>query len=300
MLIVKEKLGKNKVAKNNTQSETLSMNIKFNYYRKSLLLVILLAYCQFESAQIIIGDPYLDVFASTNVNSIDEFMRRFNGEEFHPDLDTTNKENLRVRSILTLFDLQKFQVSDSIVAGQLVAFADTVYRNDIYLSLEGGGLYAEACCMFSYKQQEIPINLIFVFENIRDDYYKWAIAGANGLIECELLDTICNGYINPTQHGVHFTEMSVASANLTRFVSVHKTVDQLSYFLGLLKTGQFEYVSCNKVRFHFIKVPGYVFIVDEINRLGNNSGYLINTFFKIEDVNKLCYINKLLGQNIER
>lgn len=276
------------------------MNRLINGFCKALLLVVLLVSCENGFAQIIKGDSYLDIFASTYIKSLDEFMQRFNAEEYHPDIDTANNENLRIRSILTLFDLQKFQLEDSIIAGQLVSFADTVCKNDIHLYLEGGGVYAEACCLFSYNQKELPINLVFVFENIRDDYYRWAIAGVNGLIECGLMDTVNDGYINPTQHEVRFTELSSACSDLNRFVSVHKVLDQLSYFLGMIKTRQLEFVTCNKVVFYFIQVPGYAFVVNEVNKLDNNSGYLISTLVRIEDSDKLDYIKQLLGQKIEK
>ena len=58
-----------------------------------------------------------------------------------------------------------------------------------------------------------------------------------------------------------------------------------------------KYVVCNNVRYHFVQVPGYIFVVDEVNRLGNNSGYLINTLIKTKDIDKLKYIDQLLGTN---
>lgn len=270
------------------------MSVVYNSLRKALLPVLLFLNCEIGFAQIIIGDTFLDVYAATYVKSIEEFMQRFNAEELHPDLDTTRNDNLRLRSILTLFDLQQFQVKDSTIAGQLVAFADTVCRKDVLLDLEGG-VYAEAFCSFLYNQKEIPINLVFVFEPIRDDIYRWALIGANGLKENKMLDNSRNGYINPTQHELRFTELSGASADLSRFLSVHKNVDQLSYLLGLLQSDLLSFVVCNKVKFHFVQVPGYVFVVDEVNRLGNNSGYLINTLVKTGSSGKMEYINQLLG-----
>lgn len=247
------------------------------------------------SGQIIIGDTYLNVFASTYVKSLEEFSQRFNAQEFHPDIDTLNKDNLRLRSILSLFDSQSFQVRDSVIASRLVAFAEDVCINGYFVDTESVGLYAEASCLFSFNNQEIPINIVFVFENVREDINKWAVVGVNGLVECGLLDTDRSGYINPTQHELRFTDLSIASQNLTNYISAYKTVDQLSYLLGLLKAKQLEFIVCNKVRFHFLQIPGYVFVVDEINRLGNNAGYLITALMQTENSKKNEYISIILG-----
>lgn len=261
---------------------------------KKLLLSIIFFNYTSGYAQIIIKDTYLDIFASTYVKSIDEFMQRFNADELHPDLDTTRVENVRLHSILTLFDLQQFQVRDSIVAKQLISFADTVCQKDVRLDFESG-LYAEATCTFIFHDKELPINLVFVYEPVQNDIYRWALAGVNGLQENHILDTSRNGYINPTQHEVRFTELSTASANLTNYVSNHKSIDQMSYLLGMLESNQLKYVDCQKVRFHFLQVPGYIFIVDEVNRLSNNAGYLISSLIKTERPDKLEFINQLLG-----
>ena len=266
-----------------------------NSIRVILILFLFLIHCELGRAQIIVNDPYLDVFASSYVKSFDEFIGRFNADEYHPDIDTTQNDNLRLRSVLSLFDLQRFDVKDSLVVGQLLSFADTICRNDYRIDLESAGIYAEAQCTFTYNNQDVPINLVFVFENINDNLYKWALAGANGLVEASIMDIDSNGYIDPTQHELRFTELSTACSDLTKFMSIHKSVDQLSFLLGLLKSKQLQYVVCNKVRFHCVQVPGFVFVVEEVNRMSNNAGYLISGLFKTEGTQKRDYIEALLG-----
>ena len=259
------------------------------------LLGALLLTCKSGLAQIIIKDTNLNDFASSYVMSVDEFIHRFNAESIHPQLDTTDFEPLRMRSILSLFDMQKFQVRDSLVAGELITFANAICDNDFKLDLGSGGVYAEANCLFKYNQQELSINLILVFERVRGDIYKWAIQGVNGLKESGLLDITRDGYINPTQHSVHFTELSSTDSDLSRYVSVFKEVDQLSFLLGMLKSRQISLISCSNVKFHFVQFPGYVFVVEEANRMGNNSGYLISSLISTDNMGKIEYINKLMG-----
>lgn len=262
-----------------------------------ILVLILIIHNKICVGQIFVEDSNLDYLTNAYVKSLDEFIQRFNADEFHPDIDIDNDVNLRSRSILSLFDRQRFHIEDSVVAIQLISFADTVSSKNIKLRMESEGIYAEACCLFKYKEKEIPLNIVLVFENIKDDYYKWAVVGANGLIESQLIDTINNGYISPVQHEMHFMELSDAcTSDLTRFLSTGRTVDQLSFMLGMLKTGQLEFVSCKKVLFHIIQVPNYIIVVDKVNRLDNNSGYLITSLINTDRINKQNYINQLLGE----
>ena len=143
----------------------------------------------------------------------------------------------------------------------------------------------------------MPINIVFAYENIRNDYSKWAVVGATGLIEAKILDTSCNGYLNPIQHELHFSDLaSACESDLTRFISYGKSIDQLFFLLGMVKTGKLKFVSCNNILFHFTHVPNYILVVDKANRLSYNSGYLINSLFKVDESNKQKYVKQLLGQ----
>ena len=264
--------------------------------RFSLPMAFFLVFASNGFAQAIGGNSFLNKLNSAYVKSLDEFISRFNMEEFHPDIYYEEDENLRTRSLLSLFDWHRFQIEDSNVAKQMISFVDTVCWNDIHLNLEDGGVYAEAQCLFEYNGREIPLNLVLVFENIRDDYFKWAVAGANGLIENKLLDTVRDGYINPVQHELHFSDLSYAcSSGLTRHVAADKRINQFSFILGMMKTGRLKFVACNKVRFHFMQVPGFIFIVDKMNRLDFNSGYLIVNLINANEQEKKNYIKLTLG-----
>lgn len=261
-----------------------------------LPMAFILVFANIGNAQVIGEKSFLNQLNSAYVQSLDEFIRRFNTEEFHPDIYYEEEENLRTRSLLTIFDWRQFQVTDSSVADLIVSFVDTVCWNDIYLNLKDEGVYAEAQCLFEYNGRMIPMSLVFVYENIRGGYYRWAVAGASGLIENDLLDTVYDGFLNPVQHELHFSDLSAACASgLTRHVADGRGIDQLSFLLGMMKTGQLDFVACNKVRFHFMQVPGFVFVVDKMNRLDFNSGYLIVSLLKVGENGKKDYIKSNLG-----
>ena len=263
---------------------------------KFLVISCLLFVAKSGFAQIDGGGSILNRLNAAYVKSIDEFILRFNEEAFHPDINYEEEENLRTRSLLSLVDWQRFQIEDSNVANLLISFVDSICWNDIRLHIDSGDIYAEAQCLFEYEHGEIPINLVFVYEHIRDNFYKWALAGANGLVENGIMDTRCKGYLNPIQHELHFSDLaSACEYDLTRYISKNRTIDQLFYVLGMIKTGQLRFVSCNTVMFHFMQVPGFVFVVDKANRLSYNSGYLINSLIKIDESDKQDYIKQLTG-----
>lgn len=212
------------------------------------------------------------------------------------DTNIASVKVLRTRYLLSTFDRQRFLFDDSSTFSSLQLFIETVSRNNIRLNLDSGRIYAEAQCHFKYRNKNIPINIVLFFENIRDDYYKWAIVGANGLFECGLLDTIRTGHISPIQHEVHFLELSRAcDAGLLKYLSVNRNLDQLSFLLGLLKTKQIKFVDCSNVLFYVLDVPDYIFVVEKQNRLSLNSGLLISSLFRMEESDKDIFLKYLLG-----
>lgn len=265
-------------------------------YSCLLLMPILFIASHDVFAQTSSGDSWLNRVNSAYVKSLEEFSRRFNSEEFHPDIESNKEDNLRERSLLTLFDWQLFNAEDSNISKLIMEFVDSVCWNEIRLNIKDKGLYAEARCSFMWKQREIPINIVLVYENIRDNIYEWAVAGANGLVENDMLDTNYKGYIEPVEHEFSFGILSKAcDDDLTKYISVEKSVDQLSFLLGMLKTRQLRFVSCDNVSFHFVQIPGFVIVVDKKIRFNLNSGYLIGRLLKFNEQSKECYIKKLLG-----
>ena len=260
------------------------------------VLLFLLFVCKSGYAQMGVGNEFLNSLNEAYVKSLDEFIQRFNAKEFHPNIDYEKDENLRFRSILSLFDYQEFQINDSSTTALLLSFADSVCWNDIQLHMDSGKIFAEAQCLFEYNQQSVPVNIVFKYENIRSNFYRWAVIGVNGLIESKIIDTNRNGYLNPIQHELHFSDLSSAcESDLTRFVSFGQAIDQMSFLLGMMKTGQLNFVSCNNVLFHFTQVPNYIFVVSKANRLNYNSGYLIHSLFRVAETDKQNYIKSILG-----
>ena len=62
--------------------------------------------------------------------------------------------------------------------------------------------------------------------------------------------------------------------------------DYLTLFIYEFKTGNLEYSTITRVKFHFFQIDGWYFELSEYNRKGNNSGWLISTLLKINASDK--------------
>lgn len=241
-------------------------------------------------------NPLLNDFANSYVKSLDEFMHRFNGEELHPGIASADDVDVRKKSILTLFDWQGFSDRDTIKAAAAVEFADAVQKSGATIGFTSPLMYAEAECLFKFKNKEIQLSLILKYENIRDDYYRWAIVGANGLEFEGLIDTARDGYINPVQSDLHFSDLQMAFPKLDRYLSKDGRVDQLSFIMGMATSGMLEFKVCQNVRYHFLDISGYIFTVGLHARLDNNAGWLIDNVMRATHQQKEEYIKYLVGE----
>ncbi len=242
------------------------------------------------------SNPELNVFANYYVKSLNEFMHRFNADEIPQFIRDKGGENMRQRCIIALFDLEQVPDGNSETAQRILKFDSVVCANKMMLRITDPGLYAEAKCLFKYKKKDLELNLVLVYENIRDDYYRWAIAGVNGLVEAGVIDTTAYGYINPVQHELHFSELSSAFPHMNGYFSRQRNFDQLSFIAGLAESGALHLEACQTVTYWFTQVPGYVFSVSLHPRLKGNAGWLIHDLIETTENDKSIIINYLLSK----
>ncbi len=241
------------------------------------------------------SNPELNAFANYYVKSLNEFMHRFNADEIPAFIQEEGGENMRQRCIIALFDLEQVPDGKSEAAQRILKFDSVVCANKTMLHITDPGLYAEARCLFKYKKKDIELNLVLVYENIRDDYYRWAIAGVNGLVEAGIIDTTAYGYINPVQHELHFSELSQAFPHMNGYFLRSRHVDQLSFLAGLAESGTLQLVGCQTVTYWFTQVPGYVFSVSLHPRLKGNAGWLIHDLLEVKEEDKSRIIDYLIA-----
>lgn len=224
-------------------------------------------------------------------------MHRFNADEIPPFIIADNSDSMRMKCILALFDFEQVTDGNSPKAQQLLKFDSAVCASGLLLNIADSGFFAEAKCLFKYKKKDVTINMIMKYENIRDDYYRWTVFGVNGLGKAGLVDTSHYGYINPTNHELHFSELSQAFPTMNGHFSKQHPIDILSYMAGLCESGTLQLIGCSAVVYWFTQVPGWVFSVSSHTRMGANSGWLIHDLMEVSDEQaKRHFIEQLIDK----
>lgn len=249
-------------------------------------------------AQTVLPDPTLEKDFAAQVKSVDEFMARFNGTESKPGVRTDSLS--RRDNILSLFDfnIKREGMSFDEFKTKLTDFSNAVCSWNSRLELKDARAWAEVSCTASSNKKTYQITLIMHKESINKEKSRWGIAGVKGLKKAGLYNEKL-ATISPVDHEVHFmslTDFYQANKQLAPSLrSKDKKIDEFSMFTGMVIAGGMKFVSVDEVKFHFLEVPGYAFVVEEIGRKGNNCGWLITNFHKLGDKEKEEYINNLFG-----
>lgn len=216
---------------------------------------------------------------------INQFIRRFNNEENrrgrrYAQSDPAYRGRAqRLNYLQFLFDIQSSDINQ--VDKEAFIAQVTDQADPIYLDFADDHWYAEVSAYFSYEGREEQIQLYF---KIQQDHqgYKWALADAFVPRYADELgwDTSrVTPFLHPQSHELGFM-------NVRKTFQTHKDsvlyylpndyyVDHLSIFLMEFKRGKWKFETVSDTKFHFFQLDGWYFSVEQFNRPGNNSGWLI-------------------------
>lgn len=248
-------------------------------------------------AQDIGNGNLLNQLQDCSVKSLDEFVNRFNGVEVPNFIKNSSAPQNRTTYVRALFDTVFYPNADAEKTRVVDEFVMEVVKNNIEIDMFDSLCYAQAHCIFIYKGKEVELDIVLQYENIRDDYYKWAIVGVNGLSDAGLLPKQEEGYISPVQHEFHFRELSKAFPHMYNYCKRDYRIDQLSYLLAMMEGNEVKFRSCEYHHYYFFSVPNYLFIVSYKNRIDTNTGWLISDVVELPTTEKQSVINSFLGNN---
>lgn len=245
----------------------------------------------------------LDIYDSMflqSVKSCDEFMCRFNEEEYFPDMDKEDPQ-LGQKNFLFLFDYQLSEKREKdAFLKDIFQFYDTVKSNKTILKYESKQWFAEVCISFLCKKKPVELSLILQPENTSKDLPCWTIVGVNGLEKIGYADSTGRMVISPEQHEAEFMEFesifNFSSRQISQFRSYNTQLDALSYFFALVESGTLTFNKRVSTIFHFFDVPSYVFSVKYYNRKKANTGWLISGYKKVTQEEKSDILKKLLSK----
>lgn len=236
-----------------------------------------------------LGQRPADLSFQASVKSIDEFMARFNGQEHHLLNDAS--QSGRRQDLLRLYD-----ALDTTNLVNKLAMVDTILQRNTMLSYNSKMWYAEASCKMTYHKRDVTLSLMFRTEQTPDKLDHWALVGADGLTASGVVDVSQWLRISPTDHEVNFMSLeSMINIDKNRrhfagYRSRDIDIDQLSAFIALVQSGDLVFDYCQGVKYHFLNVPNFIFIVENYFRENTNSGWLISDVIPADRDQKEDYL----------
>jgi len=263
------------------------------------ILVFIVLFCHDNAfAQYSLGDTKLDAtafFAQTK--QLTQFFRRFNGEEnvMGVKLDSSSMQfrNPRLRSefIRILFDNKNTNITDNL---KLQFINDvTNEQKPKYLSFRGNDWYAEVNAVFTFQNR--PVNLLIYLELEKSGLgYKWVISNVffdsfSQIFFHPKSSEKSSSFLHPMSHEIDFMNLRKAFADpkvIDYYAPNDFTPDYLTLFFVELKNGNLTYKTINSVKFNFLQIDGWYFEVNDFNRSGLNSGWLVSNILKISESEK--------------
>jgi serine/threonine protein kinase len=106
--------------------------------------------------------------------------------------------------------------------------------------------------------------------------------------------------ISPVSHGTGFIalyDVFKDGANIQNYIAKDYIPDTLTYFISLMSLNKIKLTEVNKVKYHFLQIPGWAFTVDYFNRKELNSGWLISELKRMSNNEKRAYKKEILKIN---
>lgn len=236
-----------------------------------------------------------------NINLVDEFRARFNGEKDSPATDKTDPDYATKR-LLYMFNGKMFKSFSDPLFIQAQAFADTVVKCGTRLNFHDNTWVAKAKCHGKLKGRDTDFTLYLTVESRGQDMYKWVISRAEGTIfKLKPSRQTDKTMIMPDDHETNFMSLNHITAQkadcITGYSRKGFTPDETTAFFAMVNYGllSVEYVA--DLEFIFMQVPGYTFSVNYFERDSNNAGWLISSFHKAPDKEKEDFLNSIYLNN---
>jgi hypothetical protein len=283
------------------------MNVIFNRVTSTLkriqyyylILVLIALTCQNSAfSQNNLGDSKLDasaLFAQTK--QLTQFFRRFNGEEDAKGnkLDSTDSryrnQKLRNEFLSILFDKQNVNITNEMKAQFIKDVTNS--QNSKFLNFRGKNWFAEVNAVFTYQNR--PVNILIYLELEQSGLgYKWVISNVffdsfSQIFFHPNTDEKAASFLHPMSHEIDFMNLRKAfddPKDIDYYAPKDYTPDYLTLFFVEIKNKNLLYKTINNVKFHFLQIDGWYFEVNDFNRPGFNSGWLVSNMLKISDIEK--------------
>lgn len=265
-----------------------------------LFFILLLASSTSLRAQMV-GDLEDESRLYASSKQVNQFFRRFNGEEdekgnrYYEGDKQYRSTKLRKKYLGILFDASNKGMTDAVKTD----FAKNVLDKSLLLDFHGGNWFSEVHTTFTQNGKDQPITLFMALE--KDHLgYKWVIQRvyADMFAPYFARDTMKVGkFLHPLSHELDFMNLRKAFLNsdsVSQFAAKNFKPDHLSLFLYEIKKGTLKFKTVTDVKFHFFQIDGWYFELAQFNRPGYNTGWLISNLAKLNTLADMDALRKYL------
>lgn len=243
---------------------------------------------------------------AASTKQLNQFFRRFNAEEspdgtkrFYPGDSLYHNIPLRQGFIQILFDNQTSSVSADVKQQFINQVLSSTYPQ--YINFHREGWIAEVQATFLYKGRKESTTLILKLQP-EGLGFEWVIEA----VSFTPFKTVFNKpvgekkeFLHPLSHELGFMNLRRAfqDSNLPEaFTESSFKPDYLTLFLYEMKLGNIKFETVNDVKFHFFQVEGWYFEVNQFNRPGFNTGWLISNLVKLNPGDKETILKYIYDQ----
>ncbi|ERM82950.1 hypothetical protein P872_04880 [Rhodonellum psychrophilum GCM71 = DSM 17998] len=252
------------------------------------------------------GQPKDDGRFAASTKQVNQFFRRFNAEEsvdgskrFYEGDPLFRDRQLRSQFLSILFDNQTSSVSNDLKS----EFAKEVLAQGLpqYLNFHKEGWFSEVNAIFNYKgkQENVTLFLKLQPEGLG---YEWVIDKVNFAPFKDIFNKPegnDKGFLHPLSHELGFMNLRRAfqdSNTPEAYTAKEYEPDYLTIFLYEMKKGSLKFETIKNVKFHFFQINNWYFELNQFNRPGNNTGWLISNLVRLKPGDKNAILKYIYDQ----
>lgn len=243
---------------------------------------------------------------AASTKQVNQFFRRFNAEEsvdgtvrLYPGDANYHNVQLRKGFIEILFDNQTSSISKEVKEEFIKSVLSPVYPQ--YINFHQEGWIAEVQAEFTFKGKRESTTLILKLQPERMGY-EWVIDEVIFPPFKNLFNKPVGkekDFLHPLSHELDFMNLRKAfqDSNLPEaFTETSFEPDYLTLFLYEMKQNNIQFVTVKDVKFHFFQIDGWYFEVNQFNRPGFNTGWLISNLVKLNIGDKETILKYIYDQ----
>lgn len=252
------------------------------------------------------GQPEDDGRFAASTKQVNQFFRRFNGEEsqdgkvrYYPGSKEYRDRELRRMFLGVIFDNETSQIPKDL-RNQFVTEV-TAENYPQYLNFHKGNWFAEVGTIFTYQGKREPVTLFMKlqpeglgFEWVIDKVSFAAFNAAFNKAEGNQKE-----FLHPLSHELGFMNLRKALQDNQKPESYTPTdfqPDFLTLFLYEIKKGNIKFETVTDVKFHFFQIDKWYFELSQFNRPGFNTGWLISNLMRLNENDKEVILEYIYDQ----